>query len=386
MGLALLDMCSSFAMSFSTAAGPGPNQNYPAYGNELTCTIQGFLVQVGLGTPIYNAAIGIFYILTIRFKWSVSDKGIIKKCYVPVAHFVILAYSFSTAIAALVLDVYGFAGATGCWIQAHQNKEWFAEWFALYHVLLSFAVITLSMSYLFFLVRSMEKKNQRWDFRNSIIEASRQPLSRRISISLSRMGSIHADPLSVSNRRGSIHTDPSSGENISSAEHGQEAPATPTARPPERTRNAMPLSRQTLESGIMYSLSAVIVFLPTGLLSMGMDYSTEVYSTILIINVIFLPLQGFLNMLIYTSPTWRPIVGQKISQVTSSMTARCSRGRSGTDNTSGNNIVSVGGGTRLNTSPELGELSASALFWPVSGELRVEETEEENDCEDYYNV
>ena len=143
MGLCLMDMLGSFAFSFSTAPGPSDTvwfYPYPTYGTDATCTAQAFLVQLGLGAPIYNAAMGIFYILTIRFK--VSDR-FLKKFYIPAAHVLIWTSMLSLAVAGLFLEIFGFDGSAGCWIDTTGNFP-YAIWFALLHLSICFAIITAS--------------------------------------------------------------------------------------------------------------------------------------------------------------------------------------------------------------------------------------------------
>lgn len=140
-----MDLLSSFAFAFSTIPGPAElDKYYPLYGNEATCNAQGFLVQVGLGAPLYNAAMGIFYVLTIRFNVS---NDFLKRKFIPVAHILIWGFMLSSAIAGLVLDLFGFDGALGCWIDTKNHPTEFI-WMGVVHSGLSFVVILLSMIYL----------------------------------------------------------------------------------------------------------------------------------------------------------------------------------------------------------------------------------------------
>jgi hypothetical protein len=71
-----------------------------------------------------------------------------------------------------------------------------------------------------------------------------------------------------------------------------------------------PLSQRTLETGVLYSASFVFVYLPTVLVGAVPYFDTKkdqpLYISLLIAIVVLLPLQGFFNMLIYTSPMWLP--------------------------------------------------------------------------------
>jgi hypothetical protein len=256
LGLSFFDMCGSFGFSFSTTLAPAGalgNGNFPSYGTVGTCTAQGFFVQLGLGVTYYNASLCIYYLLTVRYR--VTD-GYISKCILPMIHLVVFTITFGLAIAALCLKLFNDAGVMGCWISHAYTictadpqycdrglrADEFAIYFALIHVVLCFVFVVVSMMLLFFSVRKLELRSRRWDFE--------------------------------------------------SAESG----------------GSMPLTRRTAETGMLYSASFIIVYLPTALL-WTLDFGVEgenspIYISLLLLGVALLPLQGFFNMVIYTSPEW----------------------------------------------------------------------------------
>ena len=67
----------------------------------------------------------------------------------------------------------------------------------------------------------------------------------------------------------------------------------------------MPLTRRTSITGILYALTFILAYIPLGLtaiISHTTGSKTRQRLTVVVATVT--PLQGFFNMLIYTSPTW----------------------------------------------------------------------------------
>ena len=82
-----------------------------ALGNMATCNYQGFLLQLAIGAPLFNASLGLYYALLIRMKWT--DKMLAKIEYW-VQGFV-WTFSIGTSIVLLPLKQYNQIGQV-CWI------------------------------------------------------------------------------------------------------------------------------------------------------------------------------------------------------------------------------------------------------------------------------
>ena len=81
--------------------------------------MQGCLAQVGFGFPLYNACICSYYLLQLRYR--VSEDTVIKRI-LPFMHACALFVAFTPAIAAGVIDLDGFDGILGCWI--NEGVQW----------------------------------------------------------------------------------------------------------------------------------------------------------------------------------------------------------------------------------------------------------------------
>ena len=68
-----------------------------------------------------------------------------------------------------------------------------------------------------------------------------------------------------------------------------------------------PLSQRAMETGLLYSGALILTFIPS-LVNGFSSHGTTLEQVMQILVVTLLPLQGFSNMLIYTSDRWLPVV------------------------------------------------------------------------------
>jgi hypothetical protein len=72
-GMSCFDICSSIAWILSTLLQPKyefdtiPTEIYGAIGNDQTCQLHGFMLQLGFTGVFYNVALSLYYVLTIRY-------------------------------------------------------------------------------------------------------------------------------------------------------------------------------------------------------------------------------------------------------------------------------------------------------------------------------
>jgi len=83
-----------------------------AKGNDLTCDVQGFLVQLGIVAPVYHVFLSIYYLLLVRF--GITQDKIINYAE-PIMHSTAILIGVGTGIASIAMDL--FSNATlWCWI------------------------------------------------------------------------------------------------------------------------------------------------------------------------------------------------------------------------------------------------------------------------------
>ena len=267
-GLSLLDCIGSFGYIFSTLPAPSSTKRvyydkvcYWTYsiGNTQTCTLQGFLVQFALTVPFYNAFMGIYFVLAV--KYNKSDRHLLRK-YGPIQcmHFFVALWIVVVQIVNLSLRLYNSSGIMGCYLSPGEpgyeiakvsNLDTYLYAFAAAPIGFGFITCLITMAILYCAVLQVEARNRRWDFRSR----------------------------NANNQQ----------------------------RNPPRRNNMSSLAR---DKGLMYSFSFILCYTPTVLIhfrNLGLFHvSWAGYEALRLLVVIFLPLQGAFNLAIYTSPKWKP--------------------------------------------------------------------------------
>lgn len=106
------DVVLSIGFFLSTWPIPiGTPDIYGAAGTTATCTAQGFFQQVAIVSQIYNAYLAIYFVLTIRYSWTEARLQKLE----PYVHGFYLAFAFGTASAGLALNLFNSANLW-CWI------------------------------------------------------------------------------------------------------------------------------------------------------------------------------------------------------------------------------------------------------------------------------
>merc|ERR1711907_477352 len=83
-----------------------------ATSNKGTCTAQAFFVQLGLGGPMCNLGLAIYYLLVIKHGWKDAR---LRKNFERWMHSCVAVVAFGLAIAGIILQLYNDANSW-CWI------------------------------------------------------------------------------------------------------------------------------------------------------------------------------------------------------------------------------------------------------------------------------
>lgn len=115
--VSVLDILTSFWQALSTLPVPASTGVAFGHGTTATCSAQGFFVQLSAATPVYMAALNIYFMLKIRY--NVSD-SVLSKRYEPWLHAVPLSFAFISASLGTALDIFNPIALPelGCWIAA----------------------------------------------------------------------------------------------------------------------------------------------------------------------------------------------------------------------------------------------------------------------------
>ncbi|CAB9515387.1 expressed unknown protein [Seminavis robusta] len=331
IGLTFLDVCGSLGLSFSTYLTPYPNFDGP--GTVETCSLQGFLVQLGLGVPLYNASLCIYFVLAVRY--SIPDQKL-TKWLVPIVHLTILPFILGSAIYGLATEVFNPAGIMGCW--AHtvdrtyceadpsvcgrgQNAKAYQWNFGGIHLIICFVIILLSMIVLYCTVRRIEMRARRWDPSSALSGASRHRPSAHASYEPSvdfSTTSSHCNNNSE-RTRGLVQIP----QFMVSFKVMEQYLASIFWKREES------LSNTTMETGLIYSFSFFLAYMPSYILGVVKLPKNGIgYQVLQCLSVIFLPSQGTFNLLIYTQSKWRPWLQQQRQHCCKRKSSSCSGGQS----------------------------------------------------------
>ena len=112
-GMSTFDMIAYLMNVMSTWPIPeGTSNVYGASGSTQTCTAQGFFSELGnVVTPVYNASLCVFFMLTIRKNWR--DKQLLQ--IEPILHSIPILLGLTMSILGLPFDLYNPSGWL-CWI------------------------------------------------------------------------------------------------------------------------------------------------------------------------------------------------------------------------------------------------------------------------------
>ena len=165
--MSLSDILSSTAIFIGSWAIPeGTEGVYLAVGTEASCQAQGFFIQLGIITPLYNGMLAVYYLLTVNWGWKerrLKQSGVEKYL-----HGGPLIWGFGTAIGCAAAGIYGNA-TLWCWL-GNGNPASNILRYALYYgpVLIMLVLTTSIMLGIYLYVRKQEKALEKYDFKRSI--------------------------------------------------------------------------------------------------------------------------------------------------------------------------------------------------------------------------
>jgi hypothetical protein len=184
--MSLVDLLSSlwifvgtWALNLDTA---GPRlEDVGASGTQATCSAQGFFIQLGIASPMYNVSLALYALLVVRYGWKESK---IKKRAAKVMLYVPALFGLATAVSGLPLELYNFSPvAFNCFISPHpylcdpwdkdqfhpecvrgENANKFRLAFSFLPAWLSFLAMLVCMIMVYLKVWVLEKNTQKWNW------------------------------------------------------------------------------------------------------------------------------------------------------------------------------------------------------------------------------
>jgi len=112
LAMSIGDVVLSFTLFLGSWPIPYETENvFMAFGNTATCSAQGFFLQLGIISQFYNAYLAVYYVLVIKYNKKERHLQKMEKF----VHWITWLFSVATAIAGLVLNQYNSANLW-CWI------------------------------------------------------------------------------------------------------------------------------------------------------------------------------------------------------------------------------------------------------------------------------
>lgn len=286
---------------------------YANMGNTQVCTMQGFFLQLGIMTPLYNGVLASYYFMSIRLGWREEKIAKVEKFL----HCAVLLFGLSTAVTGLRLTLFNNANAW-CWIapypancqQSYQlsleddgetttttcergdnaNIYRWAFWYAPVWLMILWVTTSMTLTYLSVLM--VDKKMQSYTSRFTSSILSSNDSSRRSNTFKSSGGS---GEMSLGSG--------------GSGEISLGATSTSHKRPSQAEQTAIGLERQTWKrsrkvanQGMFYVLAFIATWIfPTITRSMQLANKIPPFGCIFML-ALMTPFQGFLNFLVYIRP------------------------------------------------------------------------------------
>jgi len=135
LAMSILDILQSTAIAFLTTPAPRDSGLPDALGNDTTCAIQGFFIQMGFAVPLYSAALSIYYLLRIRYDVNCRQ---LSRRFEPFCHSLSLLFPLGSGIMGVCLGLFQ-AVSPVCWIDPFDEENC--------HLLFVITVSILSFSF-----------------------------------------------------------------------------------------------------------------------------------------------------------------------------------------------------------------------------------------------
>ena len=287
-----MDVVFSISYALSYVPFPVGVVKGRGFGNTTTCSVQAFFTQLGSLSYVYSMCLTIYFVLTIRYN---VRKQVIATYVEPVMHFAIWSFGIVSSIMN-VTGTYGNPGIPTCWVatvpqycdifpevfgECIRGEGWvdFGLWTMVLPNFIETLVILVCLGMVIWTVWQKRRASSRFVFgRTSALSA--RPSSR---------------PQSGNSNNGSSqdHGNNSSNNNNNNA----------TMTPMERQ------AKQVIVQCLLYAFN----FLNSNLWQNYMGWCMwKIHDRrdpfdrypLLVLNMIFYPLQGFCNFLIFVRPRY----------------------------------------------------------------------------------
>ena len=299
--LSVSDIFSSTAFFIGTWAVPqGTPGVLNPLGTHATCQAQAFFVYASIIPLNFNACLALYYLLSIRYGWKERN---IRTYVEPLCYMFAIGLGFAGGLFGLLSGVFGPANFW-CSIQPSVlTKNTWLIWYIPAWIVLCFVTVVMIAVYVH--VLQIEKKLERYNFAKysltNVSGGGDLPINQSLTISNSNKHNTKEDSGGCD---GSIHgslTTSQVGAMSNSQKVGKERKKKKQQQIIERKRKQ---SQQVAMQAMYYCLAFYLTLaFPTMVRSIQALNGNPPYA-LKLLHMIFLPLQGFMNFLVYMRLRW----------------------------------------------------------------------------------
>lgn len=145
--MSLFDALGSAAYAFTTLPIPANSYIYGSKGNNASCTVQAFFIQMGLIAAYFNVSIGFYYLVMIKYGWHERRCVTYKKYFIACPLIVGFIFAFSGV---------PFYGNMVTW--CNNTAKWWPE----SAVVVAIIAATIMMLLVVIHVYNEEKASKKW--------------------------------------------------------------------------------------------------------------------------------------------------------------------------------------------------------------------------------
>lgn len=311
LGMSLVDMLVSLWEALSTWPMPADSGAMFAFGNSMTCNMQGFFIQIYIVSSFYSVSLAIYYTVVLRYDWSEERVRRLE----PYLHSVPLLWGVGTGIIGISLKLYNPAGLW-CWIApwpvgcvgeecirgANANMY---RWLFFYGPLwINIAFVTTAMFMVWFDVR-----------RRGYVGPSSSKGVLHMSTSGTNSfgrtsGTIRTMMLSMSHKTDKTEPQPNFNEEENADDiddNNQNDAYLLDHKAAERARLTRKIKRDVAFQGFLYSGSFYVTWIWLTSVRFLQLLGKPVPYNLMATAAFFAPLQGFFNMLVYMFPKFMAV-------------------------------------------------------------------------------
>jgi len=323
LGLSVCDLVASIVIMVGTWAIPKEYVGtYMASGTIGTCTVVGIMNELGnMGAPIYNASLCIHYVLVILM--GMSEEKIASKGIEWYLHIVPVTFAVVFATLGFIFKLYNGAGSW-CWFapyppncsleppQPHQTsiipctRGHYYHQFRLMHIGIAWVclvVCSISMFSIYRKVYKQESKVAKYRYNNN---SNGGYPSKNGSKSKHSNNNYHNHPNNNnSSQRPNDNDESHSNDNNVEANHTNynqyitSSSSSSRRRPPKKSK-----SRQIADQGMFFVIVFILTWTFPTITRIFQWLGWSIPLTLNMLFVVFFPLQGFFNALVYLRPKY----------------------------------------------------------------------------------